>query len=594
MIKFTRDNSRSFKLLGKKGSGEDSASKKQGKIKWKFIIRVLSKPERIIIYVAILAVLGALGWLGWDFSWQHIKTEPKGGGHYIEGTAGEPQYINPLYSQGSDTDMDITRLVFSSLMEYNRQQELVPDLAESYEVSEDEKNYTFHLRQNAYWHDGEQLTADDVVFTVQTIKNPSYQSVLLGNFQDVAIEKVDDFTVKFTLTGESLSPFLKENTTFGIIPKHIWQEIIPANVLLTEYNLSPVGSGPYVFSEYKKDKRSGIIDSYTLVKNNNYHQESPFIDKITFKFFDDYATAVNSYNAGEINGISYLPPEEKENISKKAQENITTYNLKLPRYYALFFNQPKNSLLKSKEVRKALAYGTNREEIITQIFNGEGVRIDSPILESFLGHNPDSKKYEYDKDQANNILNEDDWDDINEEGYRHDGDTILEFTITTTDQEEFYKLAELLQKQWKEIGVKVNIEPIDPTELQTEYIKPRNYEILLYGQLIGHDPDPYSFWHSTQRQDPGLNLTSFKDSTADDLLETARKTSKEEERIKKYLHWQNIITEELPALFLCSPTYAYAVDKSVQGIELEYITVPSDRFANVTNWYMEISYKWEW
>lgn len=591
MIKFIKDNSRSFRLLDKKSSTDQ---KPESKIKWKYLLRVLSKPERIVVYVAVLALLGSAGWLGWQFSWQHIESEPKSGGHHIEGMVGEPQYINPLFAQGSDVDMDITRLVFSSLMEYNSQQELVPDLAESYEVSEDGKNYTFHLRQNAHWHDGEQLTADDIVFTVQTIKNPSYQSVLLANFQDVAVEKVDDFTVKFTLTGESLSPFLKENTTFGIIPEHIWQEVIPANVLLTEYNLSPVGSGPFVFAEYKKDKRTGIIDSYTLVKNNNYHQVAPYLDKITIKFFSDDSGVINAYNAKEITGISYLPPEERENVSKKVEKDLAYYNLKLPRYYALFFNQPQNSILKSKEVRQALAYGTNREEIINQVFDNEGVKIDAPILESFLGHNPDSKKYEYDKEQANTILHEDGWDEINEEGYRHQGDDVLELTITTTDQLEIGNLANLLQKQWKEMGVKVNVELIDPTELQTEYIKPRNYEILLYGQLMGHDPDPYPFWHSTQRQDPGLNLTSFKDPTADDLLETARKTSNEEERIKKYLHWQNIMTEELPALFLCSPTYAYAVDKSVQGIELEYITVPSDRFTNAANWYMKVNRKWEW
>ncbi|MBU1178303.1 hypothetical protein KJ903_03715 [Patescibacteria group bacterium] len=591
MIKLIRDNSRSFRLLNKKNS---DPRKPKGKIKWKYLFRVFSKPERLIIYLAILALLGATGWLGWEFSWQHIKSEPKGGGHYIEGIVGEPQYINPLFAQGSDVDMNITSLIFSSLMKYNNHQELVPDLAESYEVSEDEKNYTFHLRQNAYWHDGEQLTADDVVFTVQTIKNSSYQSVLSANFQDVAVEKVDDFTIKFTLTGESLSPFLKENTTFGIIPEHIWQEIVPANALLTEYNLSPVGSGPYLFAEYKKDKKTGIVDSYTLVKNNNYHQATAYIDKITFKFFTDDTSVVNAYNSKEITGISYLPPEERENISQKVKDDLVSHNLKLPRYYALFFNQPKNSILKSQEVRKALAYGTNREEIITKIFNGEGVKIDSPILESFLGHNPEIKRYEYDKDQANNILHEDGWNEINEEGYRNKKDTQLELTITTTDQLEIANLANLLQKQWKEMGVKVNIELIDPTELQTEFIKPRNYEILLYGQLIGHDPDPYSFWHSTQRQDPGLNLTSFKDPTADDLLETARKTSQEDERTKKYLHWQNIMAEKLPALFLCSPTYTYAVDKSVQGIELEYITVPSDRFTNASNWYIDVSRRWEW
>lgn len=579
-----------FSFFNKKKKNKEA---KKNRIKIKYLSRVLSKQEKIIVLGLLIFSTISLSWILFKVYADHVDIKPDHGGQLIEGMVGEPQYINPLLSSANDIDMDISSIVFSGLMKYNLNQELVPDIAESYEVSEDNKEYTFKIRQDIKWHDGESLSADDIVFTVQTIKNPDYQSSYLPNFENITIEKIDDHTIKFTLTGEALSPFIKENTTFGIIPKHIWQEISPNKSLLSNYNLNPIGSGPYQFKEFKKDKRNGMMVSYSLERNKNFYDGSPYIDNIIFKFYNDYPELINALNKEDIDNISFIPSEELDNIKSDIKENIFFYNLKLPRYYALFFNQPKNELLGNKELRQALAYGTNKQEIIDKVFGGQGVKIDSPILNNFLDYNPEIKKYEFNKEKANKLLHNAGYDEINENGIRQKGDKKLELIITTTNQKEFSELAQMLKDQWKEIGIDVKIESLDPTELQTDYLRPRNYQILLYGQLLGHDPDPYPFWHSSQRSNPGLNLTSFKDNTADDLLETARKNNIEEERKTKYIHFQNIIAEELPALFICSPTYPYGLNKKIRGVELDFITVPSDRFTNIKNWFIEINRRWK-
>lgn len=581
-----------FKWRGNpsRNNGEKTSSRPKIQLKkLKYIPRVLSRPEKRLILFLFLVIFGSLIWLGILTYKRHIKIEPDYGGTYIEGIVGEPLYLNPILAPASDTDLDMSKLVFSGLMKYNEKQEQVPDLAESFEVSDDQKNYTFHLKKNIKWHDGKNLTANDVIFTVQCIKNPEYQSPLRANFQNVAIEKIDEYAVKFTLTGEAFSPFLKESTTFGILPQHIWSGIPPKNVFLSEYNLKPVGSGPYKFSEYKKDKKTGVIKSYTLISFEDYFDKKPYIKEIIFKFYDDYPSLIAAFNKKEIDGISFIPAEKKSDISKE----INYFLLKLPRYYNIFLNQSKNKILEEKEVRKALAFAIDRQRIVDEALEGEGMIVDSPVLPGFLGFNPEVQKYNYNTSKANEILHQANWRDDDHDGIRSKNDTKLEINLTYAAQEEFTRASSIIKENWEKIGIKTNLQEIDPTVLQSEYIRPRNYEALIYGQLISHDPDPYPFWHSSQREDPGLNLTSFKDKTADTLLEEARKTSDEKERRLKYLHFQNILAEEVPTIFLYSSTYLYGVKKNVKGIELEYITTPSDRFANIVNWFIKINHRWK-
>lgn len=538
------------------------------------------------IIPGIIILLGLVGFGIFSFGGYSIAYSPQEGGHYTEAVVGEPQSVNPLFSKTRDVDADIASLVFSGLMKYNSNQELVTDLAESYEVSEDQKNYTFTLRDDAYWHDGQKVTADDVVFTVQLIKNPDVKSPLQPSLSSVAIEKLDDRTVKFTLTKDAYSAFLAENVTFGILPKHIWEETVPASIALSERNLKPIGSGPFKFKEYKKDKKTGTILNYTLERNTEYFGEKGYIEFISFSFYTDWDTALEAYGKGDVMGISYIPPESKEFIPKKLEGNASFYNLRLPQYYALFFNWSNNDILKERNVRRAIAHSIDKDRIISEALDGDAYSVHSAILPNFLGHNPEITGYELSTEKAAEELNKANWE-LQEDGYRWKDNKKLEFTLTVTDKPVFVKTAEIMKEDLQKIGIQMNIEALDVATMQTDVIKLRGYEAVIYGQLLLHDPDPYAFWHSTERKDPGLNLSSYSNPTVDDLLETARKASNTEERVGKYLHFQNEIQEEVPAVFLYSPTYLYSVSNDVRGISVQYITLPKDRFAEINTWYVK-------
>lgn len=559
--------------------------------KIKYLPRVLSSWEKRVILILIIIVVGAGGWLLYKLYDRHREFTPAFGSAYIEGVVGQPKYLNPLLAPVSDVDSDISNFLFSGLMKYNEKQELVPDLAESYEITPDQKNYIFHLKKGMKWHDGKELSADDVVFTVQNIKNPEYESPLMTNFKDVGIEKVDQYIVKFTLTKEVYTPFLLENTAFGILPKHLWEKIPPKSASLSELNLNPVGSGPFKFKEYQKDKKTGEILSFTLERNEEYFAKKPFLKEITFKFYKDNSLLIAALNHNEIQGIGYIPLSEKKNIKKPKKLNF--YAPSLSRYYAVFFNAAKNELFEEKEIRQALALALDREKIIKEALDAQAEIVDSPILPYLFGFNPKVKKYPYDIKKARKILKKAGWKKNKKDKTLRREDEKLEIALTYPNQEEFPKVAEIIKNNWEEIGVQVKLKAEEASSLQTEIIQPRNYQALLFGQLQTHDPDPYYFWHSDQRESPGLNLTSYKNTDIDDLLTEARKTKKQEDRQKKYFHFQNILASDVPAIFLYSPKYLYGVTKKVKGIELSYLVVPSDRFANIENWYINVKRKLE-
>ncbi|MBU1118515.1 hypothetical protein KKH43_01380 [Patescibacteria group bacterium] len=552
-----------------------------------YIPKLLTRNEKklALLLIVMIALASVFFWV--NEAGYKVNTIPVDGGHYTEAAVGEPEYINPILSQIKDVDQDISSLIFAGLLTYNKNHELTPSIAERYEISEDKKNYTFFLRKDVKWSDGTPLTADDVVFTIQMIKNPEVKSPLFSSFNSVAVEKLDDYTVKFTLTKDVYSPFLYENATFGILAKHIWSEITPDALPLSELNLKPIGTGPYKFKEYKKDKKNGALLSYTLERNPDYFGEKPRIEYITFTFFNDWDMALEAYRKGDVLGISFIPEESKDLITDDFEKDINYYHLKLPRYYALFFNWSENPVLKERNVRRAIAHTIDQERIINEALDGEAYPVNTAILPNFMGHNPEIGAYEYNHDKAKEELEKAGWKVHEEDGMRYKDNQKLEFTLAVTDKQHFIDIAEIMSEDLAAVGITMNIESLDAQTLQTEYIMPRSYDALLYGQLLLHDPDPYPFWHSSARKEPGLNLTSYNNPTIDDLLETARKETDENERVRKYLHFQNIMGEELPAIFLYSPTYLYSMSKKVHGAELEYITLPPDRFAEIQSWYIK-------
>ena len=502
------------------------------------------------------------------------------GGQYTEAVVGKTRFINPILSQTNDIDADLVTLTFSSLLKTGENGQLENDLTDNYEVSEDKLTYTFHIKQNVLWHDGEKLTADDIVYTIKTIQDSSYYSPLIANWQGVRAEKVDDYTVNFILKN-TYAPFLN-NLTFGILPQHLWQQVLANEFPLSELNFQPIGSGPYALDSFKKDK-SGKIISIELRVSDTYYGNKPYVKKITFKFYASEEEAISAFNRKEVKGVNYISPGNLSKVADIDKKNIN--RLSIPRYYAVFFNQTQSKALADKTVRLALSYATDKNKLIADVLKGEGQKIDSPITPQLLGYNPNIKTYDFAKEHAQNILTEAGWVDKDNDGVREKGDEKLAFTLIATDWTDIAATAMEMQGMWKEIGANVEIKTAE--NIQDEYIKTRAYQALLFGEILSYDPDPFAFWHSSQKKDPGLNLALYDNGAVDKILEEARKETDSNLRAQKYQEFQNLVVEDVPAIFLYSPNYIYLQDKSIQGLSAKNIITPSDRFNNVEKWYMK-------
>jgi len=549
---------------------------------WKKLLSVLNKKERyILLGLFLILIISLITWI-LIINFKDTTLVPKYGGSFKEGIVGNPQYLNPVLSEISDADRDITQLIFSGLMKYNNKSELVPDLAEKYSIDSSGKTYDFFLRKDIKWHDNEQFTADDVIFTINTIQNPEYRSPLRINWAGVEIEKIDDYTIRFKLK-TPYAPFLT-NTIVGILPKHIWENVAPERFALDENNLLPIGTGPYKFKKIKKDKEE-FVDFIELESFNQYKPHEPYIEKIKLSFYPNEESLIKAHNKGKIDSINLASVRNKSLlIGINGNKNI--YRLNLPRYFAVFFNQSKSKALSDYKVRAALNYATDKQEIIDKVLEGEAKSIDSPIPIGVWAH-ADIEAYDFDLEKAKQILTDREWTDEDGDGIRERGDTKLEIELITTELKELQQVANLLQEQWSKLDAKITIKILNIGEIQQEYIRPRKYESLLFGEVLGLDPDPFAFWHSSQKKDPGLNLALYSNSKVDKLLKDARQTLDSEERKEKYAQFQQLVINDAPAVFLYSSYNLYYAAKKIKGIEVEDIVVPSKRFSDIQEWYIK-------
>lgn len=603
----------------------------------KYFFRILSKPEKQIVrYSFYILIISAIA-LGGTFASERVESAPRNGGEYTEALVGAPRYVNPILAQTNDVDMDISRLIFSGLMKYD-DNKLMPDLAAGYEMSEDQKVYTFTFRDNIKWHDGEPFTVDDVIFTLRSIQDQQYDSPLYRSLQTVEFEKIEENKIQFTLE----NPFTPFPTllTFGILPEHLWGSIPSQNAKLAELNIKPVGTGSWQFHSFKRD-REGNIKSYTLERFDDYYDKKPYIETLTFKFFTTFQEALLALNSKTVEGISYLPKSLTEDIeNSKAEIKL----LQLPQVTAVFFNQSKNEALKEDAVRKALSYSVDKKRVLNEALKQEGKIIHGPILPGFLGYTDEIEKYELDITKANELLEEAGYEKIDVEKFkeietarlkaeyeaaqeeqttqentdetspetttgdqgvqeitveietgqqtffRANGDDVLKITLTTVNSPENVSAAQIVKESWEKIGVNVTLSIVSAERIQKEIIQTRNYEALVYGEILGYDPDPFPFWHSTQINDPGLNLALFSDKKADQLIIEARQTNDDVKRAEYYKEFQSIVADAAPAVFLYSPTYPYILPEKIQGFTSQPLIVGSDRFDNISDWFIKT--KW--
>ncbi len=565
---------------------------------WICLTKVLPSRERWItrglLFVLIFSLIGLIT----NAYLSQTKVLPQAGGDYQEGILGQPRFINPVLAQANDADRDITQIVYSSLFKYDGQGNLIPDLAQRHTVSEDGLTYDISLKKNVIWHDKEPLIADDVIFTIKTIQDPDFKSPLKINWQGVEVEKIDQFGIRFKLN-TAYAPFL-HNLTVGILPKHLWAGISSSNFALAEYNLKPIGSGPYKFKKIDQD-RDGKVESIQFERNKDFYLISlenngvkgPFINKITFKFYTNQDDLIKAYQKGKVDGLSFLPAGKLNGI----RNSLNIHRINLPIYYAVFFNQTESKPLSDKNVRLALSYATDKNELIQEVLKNEAIKVDSPLLPGWLGYTQETKVYDFALDHARNLLEENGWKDRNEDGIRekeiNNNEENLEITLLTTNWPELNQVAEMLKTQWEKLGAKINLEIAEPTIVQQDYIRPRQYQALLFGEVLSADPDPFAFWHSSQRKDPGLNLALYQNKDVDKLLEQGRQEMNPEKRIEKYQEFQKELIEDVPAVFLYSPTYLYPINKKVKGIEVEQLSTHSQRFSQIENWYIKTKRVWK-
>ena len=537
----------------------------------KHLKRFLNPKENLIIKICLLLIVINGIYLGVVFFQKHLKYAPVSGGEYIEGVVGYPKIINPLYSVNRDVDSDLSRLVYSSLFKYDQNGKLINDLAESVTINDDNE-YIIKLKDGAKWHNGEKVTVDDVLFTIDAIENPDYRSPLRASLNGADAEKLDDRTIKITLANP-YAPFL-EVLTFGILPKSLWENVSPNAAILSELNLKPIGSGQYKFKSLVKSK-TGDLKEYNLVVNDDYYSQKPYIKNIKFKFFVDYTEAIKSLNDNQIDGLGYLPFNDRKELLAKDSLNLN--ELVRPQIISLFFNHDKDKALDNKAVRTSLAQAIDKDKIIKNVFEGIYKKADGPILESNFAYNDQIQKYNYSPVEASaNIKNK-----------------LASTTLTVIDSGSNVAVAGKIKSYWEQIGVTVQLKVITG-EQAADVIKNRDFEILLYGESVGGDPDVYAFWHSSQIGSKGLNLAGYNNPEVDKLLTDARATTDVSVREDKYKKFQIDVTNDVPVIFLYSPTYTYVQSNKIKGFDGTTIIEPADRFAGVANWYLKTSKKLTW
>lgn len=540
--------------------------------------------------VVTVAIIGTLSFLAWVVLLHRNFTVvvPEEGGSYTEGMVSAPRYINPILTQTSQADADLVKIVFDGLFARGKDGALENRLAERYEIGDGGKKYTIYLRPDVKWHDGEEFTAEDVVYTIKTLQDPTFKSPLRSMWLGVEVAAKDKLVVEFTLKKEYFG-FL-ENLTVGILPKHIWQSIGSDTFLLSEFNLTPIGTGPYQFVESEKNANGNIL-SIELEANPDYFLGRPYIDSFSFYFYENQEALLTAYNKKQIDGIYNIRPEDRQGIA--ARNGTQVNSLEFPRVFGVFFNITKSVPLADGKVREALNYAVDRESIVKNIMRGDAQPAYGPLLPFMFGYEKLAEEPRFDLAKANEILDEAQWKKGND-GMRAKDGKKLAFTLTVPDWPELIATGEALKSQLAVIGVEVNLAVMPAVDVQQNALKTRDYEAILFGQAAYLQSDPFSFWHSSQKGEGGLNFSLFENKEADETLEKLRTTATDEKAQKDlYKKFLEIFYKENPAMMLYSPSYLYVQTSDIKGVDTTRINTPSGRFSNIKNWFINTSRSWK-
>lgn len=570
---------------------------KRGSNILEYISRFSSTEKAVFFILVITAIVSAL-LLATKASSMFMIEIPAVGGELREGAIGLPRTINPILAV-SDIDRDISNLIYSGLTKYEKGT-FVPDLAESWKVSSDGLTYDFILKNEIRFHDGIKLTADDVVFTIQKIQDPSIKSARQGDWANVTVKQISSTEVQFILK-QPYSGFLA-NTSIGILPKHIWGGVSNDQFIFSQYNIEPIGSGPFKAGTITRDA-GGIPTSYKINSWKGYYGTHPYVDSITFYFYPREDKALSALVDGTIDSLPSIDPSTAAKLNTNTEENYNIIKSPLPRIFGVFFNQSQSTLLSDPIVRNALELATDRNKIISEVLSGYGVSAHSPIpsrLATDLGITIDTSNHSDTARiaDAQTLLEKNGWKKNTQGIYEKKSSkaktasTTLSFDIYTADAPDLVATAKLLKEQWATLGAQVDVQIFESADLYQNIIRTRKYDALLFGEQIGKDRDLYAFWHSSQRNAPGLNVALYANSKVDSILSDIRNTGSTTTMNSDYEKLDQLITADMPAIFLYSPDFIYAIPKNLRNVQLSSIITGGDRWNSVSSWYMETEKVW--
>jgi putative periplasmic oligopeptide-binding protein of oligopeptide ABC transporter len=549
----------------------------------RFILRRIENVRlvmtEIMIWLAAIALL--IAGLGIQYSWNSQgskKDGAKSGGVYVEGVIGNISTLNPLLA-ASEPEQAVSRLLFSSLYNYDVTGALHTDLAESMTVKDD-KVYTIKLR-NAVWHDGKKLTAEDVVYTINLIKNPQVRSPLRVNWLDISARAIDDSTVEFMLP--AVYAGFSHALTFPVIPKHILQSVSPSSMREADFSSNPVGSGPFAVKRVQTSESTSSTDVVRMEPNTKYYGAVSTLSRLELRAYGNESLLVKAANSGEVSAASGLSLSAADNI--KSKQYSTKHWLLNKGVYLLMNNR--SQTLQDARVRQALRYATDTSSIRATV--GDNVaRLDTPILQSQIAQKlPVAPDYNLDKAKA--LLKEAGWT-YNQGQWKGKDDRPLAVAVTTSSgRDEYKKIVDALKQQWSKLGVDVQLREIDTSSTTTSFVQsvlqPRDYDALLYELELGADPDVFAYWHSSQASASGYNFANYSNRTVDNDLVGGRSRTNSALRAAKYIQFVNQWLNDAPAIGLYQSVGSYVLNNGASIVEPRgSLNTMNDRYADVTTW----------
>jgi peptide/nickel transport system substrate-binding protein len=541
---------------------------------------------QILIIVLALVVIAFVLWGQQAEPVLVENPEPTSGGLYTEGIVGSLMRLNPLLAEFNPPDQDPVSLLFRGLIRFDSTGLPQPDLSSAWGISQDGDVYNFSLRPDVFWHDGEPFTSQDVVFTVSLLQNPEFPvpEDLAAFWQEIEVVSLDDRNIQFRLP-EAYSPFLAY-LDFGILPAHLLSDLSVPEIVDAPFNLQPVGIGPYQFDQLILE--NGQITGVILKKNLEFYGEQAFLDQVAFIYYPNSRSVWEAYQNGEIQGIGEVKGEIL--FDALADENLSLYTSRLPELTLVLLNleNPEIPFLGEVEMRRALLHGINRRYLVDQINQGQAIIADGPVFPKTWAFYDNIPRYEYDSEHALEIIkdlgytfpSEGVFARENEEGDRLEMELIHPQTGVHT------QIAQAIQENWTALGFNITLQSLPYQEL-LDKLDDRDYEAALVDlNLTGMpDPDPYPFWHQTQKTS-GQNYSMWNDRRASEYLEQARLVPDIGERAALYKNFQVRFHDQIPALPLYYPVYTYGIASEVKGVRIGPIYNPSDRLNTIIDWYL--------